>query len=74
MIYYRFENKNKKRYYKIILSRDLFNEWVITKVWGSLNNASGRIVHIHAPSYETSLSMIEKLIKLRKKRGYELCG
>ena len=73
MIYYRLENRCNQRYYKIILSKDLFNEWMITKAWGSLNNASGRIMHVHVPSYELAMLRIVKLLKVKQKRGYHVC-
>jgi len=70
---YRWENSHKKRYYCLILAQDLFGDWVITKVWGGINKASGRIVHLPCPSYEIAHSTIEKIARTREKRGYILC-
>jgi len=30
----RWEHPDKKRYYKLMLSRDLLGNWVVTRVWG----------------------------------------
>lgn len=72
MIDQRFEHKEKQRYYRIMLSQDLFGDWVITKVWGGIGKAGGRIVHVSYSSYEEAAVEIENILKIRRRRGYEL--
>jgi hypothetical protein len=73
MTQYRWEHHQKQRYYRVLLIQDLFGDWVITKIWGGINQSSGRIVHLSCPSYETANIMIEQISKIREKRGYVLC-
>jgi len=68
--YYRWVHPGKKRYYKLRLDCDLLGDWVVTRVWGGLNQATGRITHIPCSSYEDAIKLIEKISKTRIKRGY----
>lgn len=72
MIDQRFEHSEKQRYYRILLSHDLFGDWIVTRIWGGIGKASGRVTHIACSSYEEALMLIEKMIKIRKRRGYQL--
>jgi hypothetical protein len=67
---FRWEHPDKKRYYKLILSRDLLGDWVVTRVWGGLNQATGRISHIPCPTYNDAIKLMEKISKTRTNRGY----
>jgi hypothetical protein len=66
----RWENFAKQRYYQIFLARDLFGDWVVTKAWGSLNTAAGRVTHVACSSLEEAKILIEKITHTRKNRGY----
>lgn len=66
----RYEHLEKKRFYKLVLSRDLLGDWVITRVWGGINQATGRISHIPCPTYEDAIHLMEKIAKTRLVRGY----
>lgn len=68
----RWEEPNKKRYYQIFLSRDLLNDWVVTKSYGSLQNAMGKVTHIACPSLEDAKKLIDQITRTREKRGYVL--
>lgn len=70
LLRYRWVQPDKKRYYKLILSCDLLGDWCVTRVWGGLNQASGRITHIPCSSYEDAIKLIEKISKTRIKHGY----
>jgi len=69
----RFEHATKQRYYHILLTQDMFGDWVITKAWGGINKAAGRITHLACSSHEEAKKLINKLIKMRETRGYILC-
>ena len=70
----RWEHREKERYYSILLSPDLFGQWVVTRVWGGINQATGRITHVPCTSYEEGLSMVAKIAKIRLQHGYLLCA
>ena len=69
----RFENQQKGRYYRLILAKDLFGDWIVTRAWGGIGKAGGRIIHAPCPSYEDGVSLFQKFAKTRKQRGYQLC-
>ena len=70
MIQHRWENSENLRYYRIFFARDLFGEWVITKIWGGLKHAGGGMKNIPCTSYDDGLKLIEKVNETRLKRGY----
>jgi hypothetical protein len=72
MLYLRFENHHTTRYYRILLSKDMFDDWVLTKVWGGINKATGRVVHLPCETLETAMLRVQQLVKIRLKRGYLL--
>ena len=39
----RWERTTDGRYYEARLSTDLFGDWVVTKNWGGINKATGRV-------------------------------
>jgi len=53
-----------------MLAQDLFGEWVITRVWGGIGKAMGRITHVPCSSYDEGLKLIDKITKTRLARGY----
>jgi hypothetical protein len=71
MTHYRWEHPLKQRYYQVILAKDLFGEWVITRVWGGIGKATGRITHLPCSTYDEGIILIEKISKTRLARGYE---
>lgn len=68
----RFENSTNQRYYLVYVTRDLFGEWVILRSWGGINKAGGQTLTAPCLSYEDALVKIEKIKKIREKRGYRL--
>jgi hypothetical protein len=72
MMSYRWEHPENKRFYRVILSRDLLNDLVLTKVWGGMNSSSGKVTHVPCLSLEIAKALIEQIAKTRKQRGYEL--
>jgi predicted DNA-binding WGR domain protein len=73
MLDQRFENRQKGRYYRLIVSQDLFGDWVVTRVWGGIGKANSRIIHVPCPSYDDAVNLFRKISKTRKQRGYQLC-
>ena len=69
-LFFRWEHQNKHRYYQVHLGKDMFQDFVLTKVWGGIGKSSGRIVHVAYSSYVEAISEIMKIILIREKRGY----
>lgn len=67
-----FSNRAKQRYYRVIIQKDLFETIVVTKVWGSQMRKGGKMVHMPCSSYSQALEYLNKIRKLRMRRGYEL--
>lgn len=68
----RFENVLKHRYYLVYLTQDLFGEWVIIKSWGGIDKAGGQVISIPCTTYEEAIIQIERIKKIRERRGYAL--
>jgi hypothetical protein len=69
---FRWEHPMKLRYYHVVLAQDLFGDWVVTKAWGGISKASGRIIHLPCQTYTEAKIVVEKIAKIREKRGYSL--
>lgn len=66
----KFENKSNGRYYYITTERDIFNDLVLTVIRGGIH---GRCVrHYGFNCQESIIREINRLTKLRIKRGYTL--
>jgi len=65
-------NPVNKRYYVIYLAKDLLDEWLLTEAWGNQCTRFGSSKNVFCQTYETGLSLIEKLKKKRLARGYRL--
>lgn len=70
----RWEHPDKQRYYHVVVAQDLFGDWVLTKAWGGISKATGRITHFPCISRAEATTFINKIAKIREKRGYVLCG
>jgi len=68
----RWINKEKQRYYRIVISQDLLGDWIVTKSWGSMITSAGRVVHIACETYEMAAILVKKIEIIRKNRGYIL--
>jgi len=71
MVHYRWEHKEKQRYYKVVFVQDLLGEWIITKIWGGLNKSGGGMKHVPCETYAAGIKLIEKISAVRKQRGYQ---
>ncbi len=70
--FYRWEHLDKRRYYELRINKDFFGDWVITKIWGGINQATGRIMHFACQNREAVEKTILTIKKTREKHGY-LC-
>jgi len=74
MSHYRWENRQTNRYYRVLLAQDLLGHWVITRVWGNINQPSGRMSHMACTSKDEAVKLVDKIAKIRTTRGYVACG
>ena len=71
VILYRIVNQ-KVRYYSLQLRPTLFKEIMLTREYGSLNNKKPtRVIKEYFSSMENSIRALERLIRLKKRRGYD---
>ncbi len=58
------------RYYKAILCQDLFGDWVVVRVWGSLASRAGRIASSWVANEGEGEMALCKIAKRRLAHGY----
>jgi len=66
----RWEHQEKKRYYHVVCSKDLFGDWVLTKAWGGMDKSTGRVTKLFCTTYTEAKNSLLKISKLRSARGY----
>jgi hypothetical protein len=72
--YERWVNREKARHYETHLSRDLFGEWILVKVWGGCRSSRGRLASTGVTSYGEGLDALREIGERRSARGYERAG
>jgi hypothetical protein len=70
----RWVTQEKARYYETHLSRDLFGEWSLVKVWGGCGSSRGRLHSTGVASYGEGLDALREIGERRSARGYERAG
>ena len=64
------ENKQKQRFYLLMVEQDIFSTWCLKRIWGSLLNRRGRtLVQVFESEKEAWLELTEIEYKKRQ-RGY----
>jgi len=66
----KWRHDEKRRYYTLHLTRDLFDQWSLVCDWGSLDTQQGRLSVKQVESYEAGLSEIKIIGQRRTRRGY----
>lgn len=64
--------QSKTKFYGAYLQRDLFKDWNLTLIWGSLNSRLGNSKNHIFDTQSDALKYIEKIHKRRQQRGYQL--
>lgn len=59
------------RYYEAVLHQDLWRQWVVTRVWGSIGTARGRLLHIPCATHAEGVAYLEQITQRRHQRGYQ---
>lgn len=68
----RWERHADNRYYLALLYRDLLGDLVLTKVWGRIGKATGQQQSIPVKNEAQGLALIDRVIRHRAQRGYDL--
>jgi hypothetical protein len=66
----RWVHDAKGRYYHAHLVEDLFGDWTLITVWGGLGSQRGGMRSTAVPSHADGLTLIERIAKRRRQRGY----
>jgi hypothetical protein len=65
-------NEDKRRYYKAFIYRDLLNDLILVRSWGSLDSKrAGNQIDVLSSQTEGK-KQIEKIKKRRKARNYKI--
>jgi len=67
-IYWR---KGNQRYYKIYVTKDLFNHYILTCVWGGVNSRLGNYKNYTFFNLNDANQFIDDISKRRLQRGYK---
>jgi len=62
--------ETEKKFYKTILSQDLFGEWVLERKWGSKFSKRGGEKTNYCSSYQEGLGKLRNISKIRKRHRY----
>ena len=63
--------EKETRYYEIHLQQDLWDDWVLTRIWGRRGSPMGQIRRIPCQSYDDAATKLANVRSQRKRRGYE---
>ncbi len=61
-----------ERYYTLRVQQDLFGQWELLKVWGSLRSRHGRHKVCPAQSHEAAAGLLTREARRRAQRGYRV--
>ncbi len=62
---------NKRRFYEIDIRPTLFCEWAVVRIYGRIGASQRELSPIECESVDQALSVAQRLVKKRLKRGYE---
>ncbi len=60
------------RLYAVMLTRDLFGDWVLVQTWGGRGNARGGGMSRPVENFEAGLALLTTITRRRQQRGYQL--
>ncbi len=64
--------ESEKRYYSVIVNKDLFDDWVITKQWGGLRNNLNGMQSYSVENKEALNKQLRRIFSKRQWKGYKL--
>jgi len=63
-----FEKGN--RYYRIVLHQDLWDSWIVTRIWGSKGKKAQYCRHEPHLSFEVALQRLQELAFYRERKRH----
>ena len=60
------------RFYTAVLDRDLFEQWTVTRSWGSTKSGQGGGRVSVVESFEAGLALLQTIARRREKHGYRV--
>ncbi|MES9940336.1 MAG: hypothetical protein ABW104_20955 [Candidatus Thiodiazotropha sp. 6PLUC2] len=63
-------NKQKRRYYRVHMDRDLLGDLTLTRSWGSLDSRLGRIQNELISDLKQGRKILDEIGKLRVRHGH----
>ncbi|RZI56846.1 MAG: hypothetical protein EOP14_05500 [Pseudomonas sp.] len=66
----RWENHSLRRYYQVVLQQNLFGEWELLRMWGSLDHAHGGMLCVPVVCVAEGELALSEVARQREKRGY----
>jgi len=70
--YWQWINPDKRRWYAVLVVRDLFDDLVLIRKWGGLDNQRGGEKKEILPPGSDPSDIIGRINRRRKHRGYHL--
>ena len=65
--------KDRERFYLLIINKNIFNEYILERTYGNINNNSftGQIVNIHS-SIEEAMIKLKNLLRQKQRKKYKI--
>jgi hypothetical protein len=60
------------RFYTAVLDRDLFDQWTVTRSWGSTKGGQGGGRVSVVESFEAGLALLQTIQRRRERLGYQV--
>lgn len=60
------------RFYTAVLDQDLFNQWTVTRSWGSAKSGQGGGRVSVVESFEAGLRLLQVIRRRRERHGYKM--
>ncbi len=59
-----------RRYYQAVVQQNLFGQWEVIRMWGSLDQAHGGMLCIPVADFDDGEQALSEVARHREKRGY----
>jgi predicted DNA-binding WGR domain protein len=63
--------RNKRRFYRMTVQRDLFGDWILIREWGRIGRA-GRIKCDRFGQAGAAAEALQRFSNLKRRRGYKM--
>ena len=70
MIQLKYSDEKSHKFYTLLIQQDLFGKWSLLRQWGKIGT-KGQVQIDTFDSYEEACAVQEKLVKEKRRKGYE---